>query len=229
MRKSRTQEHCLNISKAKKGKPNGLLGKKYSNQHRKNISLSLKGHPTVQSVYSEELNKRRSEKLKGVNTWSKGKILSSDTKLKMSLSKMKEKNWNWKGGKPSCSCGKLLSTYKSEMCDSCRKKFTSINKEKHPRWIDDRAKLKKYDNRRSSAYSDWRTGVFERDNFKCRIADKNCNGVLQAHHILPWRDFVELRYEINNGITLCVAHHPRKRAEEKRLVPYFMGLVPVSK
>ena len=33
----------------------------------------------------------------------------------------------------------------------------------------------------------------------------------------------------NNGITLCFAHHPRKRAEEKRLSPYFMELVSVSK
>ena len=28
-----------------------------------------------------------------------------------------------------------------------------------------------------------------------------------------------------NGITLCQAHHPRKRAEEKRLVPVLQRLV----
>lgn len=78
-------------------------------------------------------------------------------------------------------------------------------------------------------YVQWRTSVFTRDNYKCRIENKDCNGQLQAHHILPWRDFVELRYETNNGITLCHAHHPRKRAEEKRLAPMFKELVSVSK
>ena len=39
----------------------------------------------------------------------------------------------------------------------------------------------------------------------------------------------ELRYQVNNGITLCQAHHPLKRAEEKRLIPFFNGLLPISK
>lgn len=35
----------------------------------------------------------------------------------------------------------------------------------------------------------------------------------------------KLRYDINNGITLCHAHHPRKRADEAKLSPYFKELV----
>ena len=49
----------------------------------------------------------------------------------------------------------------------------------------------------------------------------------EAHHILAWRSYPELRYEINNGITLCHAHHPRGEAKEKRLVPRLQGLVSV--
>jgi len=78
-------------------------------------------------------------------------------------------------------------------------------------------------------YRAWRTSVFTRDKFTCRIADVNCDGQLQAHHILRWAEYPELRYDINNGITLCQAHHPRKRAEEKRLIPTFVELVSVSK
>lgn len=78
-------------------------------------------------------------------------------------------------------------------------------------------------------YRKWRTTVFQRDEFKCRIANKDCKGQLQAHHILRWAEYPELRYEVNNGITLCQAHHPRKRAEEKRLIPTFQELVSVSK
>lgn len=77
-------------------------------------------------------------------------------------------------------------------------------------------------------YREWRKSVFARDTHKCRIADENCDGMLQAHHILRWSEFPELRYQINNGITLCQAHHPRKRAEEKRLEPMFRELVSVS-
>lgn len=79
-----------------------------------------------------------------------------------------------------------------------------------------------------SKYMGWMKAVKNRDEWKCRIANVDCNGRLEAHHILNWRDYPELRYEINNGITLCQAHHPRKRAEEKRLAPFFMELVTVS-
>lgn len=80
-----------------------------------------------------------------------------------------------------------------------------------------------------SAYMEWRTQVKNRDGWKCRIANENCHGKLEAHHILPWGDFPELRYQSNNGITLCHAHHPRRRAEEKRLALYFQELVSVSR
>lgn len=97
--------------------------------------------------------------------------------------------------------------------------------ENHPRWIKDRTKLVKRQERNDSAYYAWRREVWLRDNFKCKIANPDCLGKIVAHHILPWSKFPELRYQINNGITLCQAHHPRKRAEEKRLSPYFQKII----
>ncbi len=44
-----------------------------------------------------------------------------------------------------------------------------------------------------------------------------------------WREYPELRYNINNGITLCHAHHPRKREEEAKLSPFFQQLVAEMK
>jgi len=99
------------------------------------------------------------------------------------------------------------------------------------RWIKDRSKLSrinKQGERRTSAYFYWRKSVWERDNFKCKINNSDCNGKIIAHHIFSWRKYSELRYSINNGITLCQAHHPRKRAEEKRLIPVFKELMSVS-
>lgn len=64
-----------------------------------------------------------------------------------------------------------------------------------------------------------------RDRWKCKIDNEDCLGKLEAHHILRWKDYPELRYEIKNGISLCHYHHPRKIAEEKELIPMFNNLV----
>ena len=114
------------------------------------------------------------------------------------------------------------------------KKRPDISGENHYRWIKNRLELIKNleiekHERNNKEYYHWRMLVWIRDNFKCKINNVDCNGKIQAHHILVWRSHPELRYNVNNGITLCHAHHPRKRAEEKRLVPFFQELVSVSK
>lgn len=98
-----------------------------------------------------------------------------------------------------------------------------------PHWIFDRSLIKGKQDRNNPEYKQWRKQVWLRDKFTCRIADNNCDGKIEAHHILRWSEFPELRYQLNNGITLCHAHHPTKRAEEKRLIPTFQELVSVSK
>lgn len=77
-------------------------------------------------------------------------------------------------------------------------------------------------------YKRWRNEVFKRDGFKCKMSSGECGIYIEAHHILSWSEYPELRFIINNGITLCRAHHPRGRAKEKRLIPLFKGLVSVS-
>ena len=83
---------------------------------------------------------------------------------------------------------------------------------------------KKEDKRNDSAYHEWVELIKKRDKI-CKLKNENCKGYLIVHHILPWRDYVELRYNINNGITLCQFHHPRKWADEERLMPVFKTLV----
>lgn len=103
-----------------------------------------------------------------------------------------------------------------------------IKGEKHWHWLKDRSLLKIYQDseaKRSPRYKRWRHEVKIRDNFKCRILNTDCNGRLEVHHILGWTKYPELRYEINNGITLCHFHHPRKREDEINLSPYFQKLV----
>ncbi len=98
-----------------------------------------------------------------------------------------------------------------------------------PRWIKDRTKLARRDERNDSSYANWRKQIWLRDNFKCKIANPDCKGRLEAHHILGWKNYPELRYEVNNGIALRHFHHPRKRKDEMRLSPYFQELVGVKR
>lgn len=108
-----------------------------------------------------------------------------------------------------------------------KKNTEKMSGENHYRWNPNRAEVR-YDRRNDPEYKQWRKRVWLRDNFKCKIANQDCSGEIEAHHILNWVEYVELRYEDNNGITLCQAHHPRGRAEEKRLIPVLRELVPVS-
>ena len=109
------------------------------------------------------------------------------------------------------------------------KKMPMLSGKNHYSWISDRTKIKKQEERNNPNDKHWKYSVYKRDNFRCRLLDNSCCGRLEAHHIKGWTNYPELRYKTNNGITLCHAHHPRKRAEEKRLESLFNELVSVSK
>lgn len=57
----------------------------------------------------------------------------------------------------------------------------------------------------SMEYRDWRKAVFERDGFACRVC--GFLGYITAHHIKSFAHYPELRFELNNGITLCGPCH----------------------
>jgi len=55
-------------------------------------------------------------------------------------------------------------------------------------------------------YREWRTAVFERDDYTCQKCGKK-GGELRAHHIDGYANNEELRVELSNGVTLCKKHH----------------------
>ena len=181
-------------------RPKPIFGKKHSEETKRKIGLA-NSIALKGKKHSIEQRKKNSEAHKGINTWMKGKHNGVEFQ-KGSIPWNKDKEW------------------------------LEMRGENSPKYIKDRTQLKRFNDtakdRRSSAYADWRYRVKVRDKWKCRISNYQCSGRLEVHHILGYTDYPELRYEINNGITLCHAHHPKVRSEEKRLSPYFQDLVSVS-
>lgn len=78
----------------------------------------------------------------------------------------------------------------------------------------------------SDAYKEWRTKIFERDNWTCQ--ECGMKGDIQVHHIKSYALYSESRLDIENGITLCVECHKKtdnygrltkKQKEESMEVP----------
>lgn len=119
-------------------------------------------------------------------------------------------------------------THSDETREKISLSLTELYKDKsvHPRWKEDRSSVKVGERKlHDPLQKQWRQAVKNRDGWKCKIANGDCSGRLEAHHILRWSDHPELRYELNNGITLCHAHHPRKKEDEAKLSPFFQELV----
>jgi len=60
--------------------------------------------------------------------------------------------------------------------------------------------------RKLPEYKQWRTAVFERDNYTCNGC-RVVGGYLEAHHVLPWSTFPDRRFDVSNGITVCLDCH----------------------
>lgn len=135
--------------------------------------------------------------------------------------------WNKKERNRCFDCKEETGRWDNPLrCRDCFSKWKFQIKTNHPRWKKDRSLVKIGDRKlHDPLQKQWRKDVKDRDEWKCRIADLNCLGKLEAHHILPWSQFPELRYQVKNGITLCHHHHPRRAKDVMELSPFFQGLV----
>ena len=186
----------------KRKKPSYWLGKKRPDMIGHKWNLGRK--------HSEETKKKIIESRNGYKH-------SETTKKKIGeANKGKKSIKYWKG--------KKFSEHHKDKLSEAKDKFFE-NGGRPWNYIEDRSLLKKDNKRNDSAYREWSKSVKKRDNWKCKINNKDCFGKVIAHHILGWSLYPELRYQINNGITLCQAHHPRKRVDEKRLIPFFKDMV----
>lgn len=107
-------------------------------------------------------------------------------------------------------CGKQFKTTKSEnrkLCSwECRNLlYREFTGDKAHAWKGGTTKETKC-RRSNSEYREWRMAVFTRDNFKCRICGKHGSD-LEAHHIKEVRNYPNLIYDVDNGLTLCHECH----------------------
>jgi 5-methylcytosine-specific restriction endonuclease McrA len=76
----------------------------------------------------------------------------------------------------------------------------------------------------------WRESVFARDNWTCQKCLVK-GGTLRPHHILNFAEFKELRFAIDNGITLCDSCHKKfhkkykNRHNTMQQINDFLGIV----
>lgn len=80
-------------------------------------------------------------------------------------------------------------------------------------------------------YAEFRQNVRKRDCHKCQWP--NCteskSHLLVVHHIRPWAKNPELRYDPDNGITICKKHHALTLHNETQFLALFLQLVERNK
>mgnify|MGYP001567795058 FL=1 len=173
----KTEKHKRNISIA-------LTGRKLSNIHRKRMGQTKIGNKYMLGKHHSEKTKRK------LSTAHKGKKFSIEHRKKIGISQ--------KGRTPGM-LGKKHST-------ETRKKMSNARKnEKHPNWkggiTPENQKI-----RHSIEYELWRNSVFAHDGYTCQKYGTK-GGKLHAHHIQNFAEFPELRFAIDNGVTLSDKAH----------------------
>jgi 5-methylcytosine-specific restriction endonuclease McrA len=139
----------------------------------------------------------------------------------MSKNLIGNKHTSWKGGKITKICLYCKKEFKTYLCFSktgrgkyCSKKcsnkktlFTTekVGGNKAHSWKGGITPLNEKI-RKSTIYKMWRKNIFKRDNYTCQICGE-IGGRLNANHIKKFSDFVGLRFDVNNGITLCKKCH----------------------
>ena len=200
--KKKSNSHTENIRKAKLGNKNPMFGVKPSKKTLEKRSIALKG----------KLSGSKNP-MYGKSPWNKGLTKQTDKKVekiaeakvgKKRLDISGENHPHWKGGKPKCvDCGKSLSNYSNKRCSKCDGVYMSG--ERCPLWIDGRTPENQRI-RHSIEYRLWRESVFARDNWTCQKYGIK-GGKIEAHHIHNFADYLELRFAIDNGITLSEKAH----------------------
>lgn len=106
----------------------------------------------------------------------------------------------------------VLANHERSFCTrKCQGKWLSENNcgVNNPRYNPNITESERIAERSIAGYTQWRTLVYERDNYTCQICGDNKGGNLNAHHLNSYKWDKKNRTNIDNGITLCEECHIR--------------------
>ena len=150
----------------------------------------------------------------------KGRHLSEEHKAKLSKAHIGINNSPWSDPKRKEECRLILVKAKS-----CVKPRTEESRKKQSlsmmgKNVTNGNSKKNVLIRGSIESRLWREAVFARDNYTCQKCSER-GGRLHPHHKKPFADYPELRFAIDNGMTLCVSCH----AKEHQDVGFFKQMI----
>lgn len=162
-----------------------------------------------------KINKSKSIKLSGENAPWFGIPMSEETKNKLSIAKK---------GKYVGINNKLFGIPKTEehkrnmgiafkrigkwKGDSNPRHLNPLNGEDNGNWqggiTSENQRIRSTDE-----YKNWRISVFSKDNYICQCCGDSKGNNLESHHIENFSSNEDLRFNVDNGITLCKnCHNP---------------------
>lgn len=92
------------------------------------------------------------------------------------------------------------STMENRIKSSCRQRGISVED------FNGFSSSEQHMARNNTYYKEWTRKVFNRDNYTCQCCGKR-GGNLNAHHLYNFSEYKDLRYDVDNGITLCEKCH----------------------
>lgn len=102
-------------------------------------------------------------------------------------------------------CGKEFKRYGvSKYCSRVCSHLDMVGS-KSPTWIDGKS-LERDRARLGTEVREWRIQVYKRDNYTCQKCGYKGKEI-QAHHIIEWAKDESQRFNIDNGMTLCIDCH----------------------
>lgn len=128
--------------------------------------------------------------------------------------------YNMTGRNINCKvCKKSFYVTKSKKSKYCSQECMRIayQNEGNPSWNGGTAKQRRSlrtNIQHMSVYKIWRKSVFERDKYTCQKCGQ-VGGFLEADHIKRWSLYPKLRFNVNNGQTLCKLCHRLKTKIDK--------------
>ena len=78
-------------------------------------------------------------------------------------------------------------------------------------------------------YKEWRRKVYARDKYTCQYPGCGAKKNLHAHHIRKWAEYPLLRFDPNNGITLCYKCHKKVQNREDYFMAMFLNILRIQK